>query len=142
MGTKHMDLLSDFMDLGANIRATCTSRPCGHSRVLRAHTLYRLAALKGWQKTLGSMAMRMRCTVCGHRGASLKGTIEPPDPIQPGPKTERDWKLLQRRLRGRSEERRVGKECVSTCSSRWSPDHEKKKEHKQHNKQNEIRNKK
>src|SRR3546814_15301890 len=22
---------------------------------------------------------------------------------------------------GRSEERRVGKECVSTCSSRWSP---------------------
>src|SRR3546814_12941826 len=27
---------------------------------------------------------------------------------------------------GRSEERRVGKECVSTCRSRWSPDHEKK----------------
>src|SRR3546814_12108701 len=27
----------------------------------------------------------------------------------------------------RSEERRVGKECVSTCSSRWSPDHSKKK---------------
>src|SRR3546814_14699877 len=24
-------------------------------------------------------------------------------------------------LGGRSEERRVGKECVSTCSSRWSP---------------------
>src|SRR3546814_13618103 len=23
----------------------------------------------------------------------------------------------------RSEERRVGKECVSTCKSRWSPDH-------------------
>src|SRR3546814_12147376 len=23
----------------------------------------------------------------------------------------------------RSEERRVGKECVSTCSSRWSPEH-------------------
>src|SRR3546814_15053680 len=27
----------------------------------------------------------------------------------------------------RSEERRVGKECVSTCRSRWSPYHEKKK---------------
>src|SRR3546814_12318437 len=26
----------------------------------------------------------------------------------------------------RSEERRVGKACVSTCRSRWSPDHEKK----------------
>src|SRR3546814_18293814 len=27
----------------------------------------------------------------------------------------------------RSEARRVGKECVSTCRSRWSPDHYKKK---------------
>src|SRR3546814_14819397 len=27
----------------------------------------------------------------------------------------------------RSEERRVGKECVSTCRSRWSPYHLKKK---------------
>src|SRR3546814_20484447 len=27
----------------------------------------------------------------------------------------------------RSEERRVGKECVSTCRYRWSPDHQKKK---------------
>src|SRR3546814_3202825 len=27
------------------------------------------------------------------------------------------------RLPGRSEERRVGKECVSTCRSRWSPYH-------------------
>src|SRR3546814_13712365 len=26
----------------------------------------------------------------------------------------------------RSEERRVGKECVRPCSSRWSPDHVKK----------------
>src|SRR3546814_14209658 len=26
----------------------------------------------------------------------------------------------------RSEERRVGQECVSTCRSRWSPDHSKK----------------
>src|SRR3546814_11081279 len=29
--------------------------------------------------------------------------------------------------RQRSEERRVGKECVSTCRSRWSPYHYKKK---------------
>src|SRR3546814_14537428 len=28
----------------------------------------------------------------------------------------------------RSEERRVGKECVSTCRSRWSPYHQKKNE--------------
>src|SRR3546814_19105460 len=29
----------------------------------------------------------------------------------------------------RSEERRVGKECVSTCRSRWSPYHYKKKKY-------------
>src|SRR3546814_2598588 len=29
----------------------------------------------------------------------------------------------RRRVAGRSEERRVGKECVSTCRSRWSPYH-------------------
>src|SRR3546814_12032842 len=28
-----------------------------------------------------------------------------------------------RMVTGRSEERRVGKECVSTCRSRWSPYH-------------------
>src|SRR3546814_10754731 len=46
----------------------------------------------------------------------------------------RHWALLQtghcRRVGGcrqRSEERRVGKECVSTCRSRWSPYHSKKK---------------
>src|SRR3546814_10048634 len=37
--------------------------------------------------------------------------------------------LINERIREeqrRSEERRVGKECVSTCRSRWSPYHEKK----------------
>src|SRR3546814_15668633 len=33
-----------------------------------------------------------------------------------------DWKL-ELAGDGRSEERRVGKECVSTCRSRWSPYH-------------------
>src|SRR3546814_4738601 len=30
---------------------------------------------------------------------------------------------LREQRRTRSEERRVGKECVSTCRSRWSPYH-------------------
>src|SRR3546814_2025263 len=30
---------------------------------------------------------------------------------------------IERLYAGRSEERRVGKECVSTCRSRWSPYH-------------------
>src|SRR3546814_20738577 len=32
-------------------------------------------------------------------------------------------------LGGSSEERRVGKECVSTCRSRWSPYHKKQQTH-------------
>src|SRR3546814_4184697 len=31
--------------------------------------------------------------------------------------------FLERLVEVRSEERRVGKECVSTCRSRWSPYH-------------------
>src|SRR3546814_20422869 len=34
-----------------------------------------------------------------------------------------DWTLLLRNGGIRSEERRVGKECVSTCRYRWSPFH-------------------
>src|SRR3546814_10982098 len=34
--------------------------------------------------------------------------------------------VYQRPRCDRSEERRVGKECVSTCRSRWSPFHSKK----------------
>src|SRR3546814_14577081 len=37
----------------------------------------------------------------------------------------------------RSEERRVGKECVSTCRSRWSPYHSKKQ--KVYNRRTNIR---
>src|SRR3546814_14303729 len=45
---------------------------------------------------------------------------------------KKDWKKVKlRAITNRSEERRVGKECVSTCRSRWSPYHSKKK-----NKQN------
>src|SRR3546814_14552138 len=30
--------------------------------------------------------------------------------------------FVQQQMEKRSEERRVGKECVSTCRSRWSPE--------------------
>src|SRR3546814_2087965 len=33
------------------------------------------------------------------------------------------WWMRECRIGSRSEERRVGKECVSTCRSRWSPYH-------------------
>src|SRR3546814_15315863 len=40
-------------------------------------------------------------------------------------KTLKEWPRAWK-IRLRSEERRVGKECVRTCSTRWSPDHLKK----------------
>src|SRR3546814_19102221 len=43
----------------------------------------------------------------------------------------RDLYLGEPLLQFRSEERRVGKECVSTCRSRWSPYHYKKKNSQQ-----------
>src|SRR3546814_20166467 len=39
---------------------------------------------------------------------------------------------LRDREMARSEERRVGKECVSTCRSRWSPSHSKKHAERNH----------
>src|SRR3546814_11200401 len=38
----------------------------------------------------------------------------------------------------RSEERRVGQECVSTCRSRWSPESNNTKKTKNHNEQNQT----
>src|SRR3546814_12875020 len=40
-----------------------------------------------------------------------------------GAGTDRQVTLFNCFVMGRSEERRVGKECVSTCRSRWSPYH-------------------
>src|SRR3546814_18655086 len=41
---------------------------------------------------------------------------------------------------GRSEERRVGKECVSTCRSRWSPYYYKKKKNTRNQKEQKKQN--
>src|SRR3546814_15637692 len=55
-------------------------------------------------------------------------------PQQPGPAsgvTVAPMSSMRRTIarRLRSEERRVGKECVSTCRSRWSPYHYIKKQY-------------
>src|SRR3546814_7102958 len=61
----------------------------------------------------------------GARCRADRQTVAPkPDiavPVGLG-KTE-DQKKADDRREERSEERRVGKECVSTCRSRWSPYH-------------------
>src|SRR3546814_11379520 len=52
-------------------------------------------------------------------GAEQKRRLLAAEPAQHG-----EWRRRRvPRVAERSEERRVGKECVSTCRSRWSPYH-------------------
>src|SRR3546814_16100032 len=55
----------------------------------------------------------LRLQAAAVHGAFAGGTAQPRIPVPDA---------------ARSEERRVGKECVSTCRSRWSPYHYKKKQ--------------
>src|SRR3546814_2702463 len=49
--------------------------------------------------------------------------ITAPDPATVRIELTSPLRHLPQLLASRSEERRVGKECVSTCRSRWSPSH-------------------
>src|SRR3546814_17314179 len=65
-----------------------------------------------------------RATAAGReRGDS--GMLRPGDCLEHAKRREPDEQLVDEDLAAmamaRSEERRVGKECVSTCRSRWSP---------------------
>src|SRR3546814_13341388 len=58
----------------------------------------------------------------------LKDASGFPIEIFHGPQVQADKPFHPgRRMHGKSEERRVGQECVSTCRSRWLLDHYKKK---------------
>src|SRR3546814_18094157 len=73
------------------------------------------------------------------RLATLFDHIDPATPVMRGHRTEATAETrfaaiadyhanrVAAERESRSEERRVGKECVSTCRSRWSTQHEKKK---------------
>src|SRR3546814_15019120 len=52
-----------------------------------------------------------------HAGVDEAAAVREPVNAEPDPGDRRFDRF------GRSEERRVGKECVSTCRSRWSPYH-------------------
>src|SRR3546814_2112308 len=72
--------------------------------------LYALFFRKGWRLRVAALA-----------GVALIGSVFAAYELRPElvqAKTSKDRK---------SEERRVGEECVRTCRSRWSPEHKKKK---------------
>src|SRR3546814_14484304 len=75
------------------------------------------------------LARAFEAVVLEQRGAVVDGAADRGVMRRAGPALlEGRREGLGRRRRvdecpGRSEERRVGKECVSTCRSRWSPYH-------------------
>src|SRR3546814_2197180 len=81
----------------------------------RRHT--RCALVTGVQTCALPIYSRARSCVPIPLRYQLPPPLPPPPPPPPEPATE------PAELVTRSEERRVGKECVSTCRSRWSPYH-------------------
>src|SRR3546814_15575207 len=76
--------------------------------------------IPGCQSLTKESDTRMVATVeikIGPIGARFNGAVELADINAP------DSYTLIMEGQARSEERRVGKECVSTCRSRWSPYH-------------------
>src|SRR3546814_14407436 len=100
----------------------------------------RIAALGGV-----GIAQLLRLAVADDLAAGRLAEIFPHDPLASVPvqALHAFGRLAPLRVRlftdfladRRSEERRVGKECVSTCRSRWSPYHYKKKKHHQSSEQ-------
>src|SRR3546814_19211078 len=93
----------------------------------------------GWATTIVFRATKAGtfeyvCTIPGHKAAGMFGKLVvgdvkevtstavdvAKDPYEVG---EPVGDRTPRHIDYRSEERRVGKECVSTCRSRWSPYH-------------------
>src|SRR3546814_4335085 len=68
----------------------------------RDAALEELARLRGWADQRGAGRLLIEVNILAAAGLRGQGAIEESR---------------------RSEERRVGKECVSTCRSRWSPYH-------------------
>src|SRR3546814_15332196 len=107
----------------------------GPRRSTRTHTLFpystlcrAVQALKGAKELVGMCHVETRSVVADEIGvlplvaaaAELDAGRRAPGGELPGVAQQ----VLQSDLQQlRSEERRVGKECVSTCRSRWSPYH-------------------
>src|SRR3546814_7864540 len=71
--------------------------------------------ISDWSSDVCSSDLKATFALCGKGITFDTGGIS----IKPSSKME----LMKYDMSGRSEERRVGKECVSTCRSRWSPYH-------------------
>src|SRR3546814_14517057 len=111
-------------------RPPVTTRPdthCPYAALFRSgvrpHIARRIAVEAG--KPIENVAGQAEQYVERRRGPGVE-IIEADEAVQPVAFVEQLEFLAQLLVAidgRRSEERRVGKECVSTCRSRWSPDH-------------------
>src|SRR3546814_14497132 len=82
---------------------------------------------------LGSALALAACSATGSGGEEVASTPDAATPAADGTEQSPPFPSTYKAYPGelpalvgatvRSEERRVGKECVSTCRARWSPDH-------------------
>src|SRR3546814_14010528 len=99
--------------------------------MMKAKTAKHLSLSTGMIISLGLSALTHQAVGMEHASAPVQATINYADSVA--------WDALAgyyrfpnraahiRFFEQRSEERRVGKEGVNTCRSRWSPENEKKK---------------
>src|SRR3546814_14504340 len=89
---------------------------------IAAHHAERLA-----QRALDNVDAVRRLVAVGDAAAARAVHADGMNLVAIGERVVFFGQIADRVDRRRSEERRVGKECVSTCRSRWSPYHYKKK---------------
>src|SRR3546814_3026725 len=98
----------------------------GHVFFFKQKTAYEMR-ISDWSSDVCSSDLSTQ-TIEWACGASSSAVMPSPEamsstsPVSSNCSSERA-RVSQVRPGERSEERRVGKECVSTCRSRWSPDH-------------------
>src|SRR3546814_13803405 len=80
--------------------------------------------------TRASLAANMCRWTCSHKQPNRRTVLDSKTPAWNWMKKARSGStnIADQPAKARSEERRVGKGCVSTCRSRWSPYHSKKNE--------------
>ena len=88
--------LSDYVRREANLQVVCT---CGHVSVLDTEKLRRWFFCHGWYDALEVVAVHLRCSACRGRPIRLRPTPDSPTGPDWGPRHEKEWKNLVKRLR-------------------------------------------
>ncbi|KTT72606.1 hypothetical protein [Sphingomonas endophytica] len=90
--------LETLMDLSGRGNAAVVCR-CGHAGVIDGKKLWRYFLAHAWDTRLHMAGDHLRCTRCRARQPRIRLTSQKPT-TDFGPRDDREWKELVRRLRG------------------------------------------